>query len=38
MIRKVFDSAKYSKLISWESKGTPPMLPPPRNKALLRDY
>ena len=23
---------------SWESKGNPPMPPPPRNKALLRDY
>ena len=23
---------------SWESKGTPPMPPPPGNKALLRDY
>ena len=22
----------------WESKGTPPMPPPPGNKALLRDY
>ncbi len=27
-----------SKVISWESKGTPPMPPPPGNKALLRDY
>ena len=25
-------------LWSWESKGTPPMPPPPGNKALLRDY
>ena len=25
-------------LLSWESKGTPPMPPPPGNKALLRDY
>ena len=25
-------------ILSWESKGTPPMPPPPRNKALLRDY
>ena len=25
-------------LFSWESKGTPPMPPPPGNKALLRDY
>ena len=24
--------------ISWEPKGTPPMPPPPGNKALLRDY
>ena len=24
--------------ISWESNGTPPMPPPPGNKALLRDY
>ena len=24
--------------ISWEPKGTPPMPPPPVNKALLRDY
>ena len=23
-------------LISWEPKGTPPMPPPPRNKALIR--
>ena len=23
---------------SWEPKGTPPMPPPPGNKALLRDY
>ena len=23
---------------SWESKGAPPMPPPPRNKALLKDY
>ena len=26
------------KVLSWESKGTPPMPPPPGNKALLRDY
>ena len=26
------------KLISWEPKGTPPMPPPPRNKALVRLY
>ena len=25
-------------LLSWESKGTPPMPSPPGNKALLRDY
>ena len=35
--------AKLTKLfrityLSWESKGTPPMPPPPGNKALLRDY
>ena len=24
--------------LSWEPKGTPPMPPPPGNKALLRDY
>ena len=24
--------------VSWESKGAPPMPPPPGNKALLRDY
>ena len=24
--------------VSWEPKGTPPMPPPPRNKALLMDY
>ena len=24
--------------LGWESNGTPPMPPPPGNKALLRDY
>ncbi len=27
-----------SYLFSWEPKGTPPMPPPPRNKALIRPY
>ena len=25
-------------LISWDTKGAPPMPPPPGNKALLRDH
>ena len=28
----------YKVVISWEFKVPPPKLPPPRNKALLRDY
>ena len=28
----------YIYIFSWEPKGTPPMPPPPGNKALLRDY
>ena len=31
-----FFGASY--VLSWESKVPPPKLPPPRNKALLRDY
>ena len=33
-----FSVGALVKWISWESKGTPPMPPPPGNKALLRDY
>ena len=31
-------SHQKSQLTSWEPKGTPPVPPPPENKALLRDY
>ena len=32
------DSKKTPHISSWESKVPPPKLPPPINKALLRDY
>ena len=36
---KVFGPQKHAKnTFSWQSNGTPPMPPPPRNKALLGDY
>ncbi len=38
MLEKVTPNENLRSLLSWESKGTPPMSPPPGDKALLRDY
>ena len=35
---RVKSQLQDAQIISWESKVPPPKLPPPINKALLRDY